>query len=137
MTNNHSGLSLTCLGQKQPTAGKESLQDSDEPSRACREPGCPGSAGKWWGGTSREGDYYTHPWPPPPPAPPAATPQTKLKRVFLPFEYLLGRTGLSVALRIFSCDMSALVGLNPDLLPLHWECGVLASGPPEKFLPPF
>ena len=50
------------------------------------------------------------------PQPPTHTPQTKLKRVSLPFEYLFGRTGLSVALRIFSCDMSALVpqpGIEP------------------------
>ena len=44
--------------------------------------------------------------------PPLSAPhplQTKLKRVSLPFEYLFGHTGLSVALGIFSCEMSPLV----------------------------
>ena len=42
---------------------------------------------------------------------------------------------LAVACRIFSYNMTSLTGgmwnvLNPGTL--HWECGVLASGPPGK-----
>ena len=46
-----------------------------------------------------------------------------------------GIWNLLVACVISSCSIWALVpnqGLNPS--PLNWELGVLATGPPEKFL---